>query len=366
MDKTPEKALLGESRPSKLLIPDDDAELQPPEGLSKNQRKKWIKDQKYKRKQREKQLRQQKLLQEKANRMNQLISQNSSTSNTSPNHESASLSVPATQQQQTQPLDLQSMQSLHSMQSTQSHLNNSPKSSATVNTSKTVKKPKPISVGSNKSTNSNANNPTVTNVNTPNVSNTSNTKKKGNKSKKARQKTLPQYDDPATRNRLRKQAIAHRISVANEKQSKLFAHLPQLEKELHISMKMSQNIHPSIIGLGIYYANGIISGANGRTVTLFKALKDMISSYECDSDQTFSRELMKELNPCIQFLVDCRPQAIAMGNAIKVLKNFIRNVSPEMPASDVCRLVLYMYVCDVSFVVLFFIINIFALQILAL
>lgn len=318
-----------------------DENAQPPAGLSKKQLKKWRKNQAYQKKQREKELRRQQQLRDHLNR-NESQNRINQSNLSNPIIDDAIVGSVGTNSNNI-PIDTQSVQSISS--TVHSHVSRSTVAVSVTNTNANTNTKTPPSA-SMKSKNKNKSSGSGSgSVSTQATMSKRRSKRETQETKsKHRKKILPQYDDPATRHRLRKQQIAHRVSVPNDKQIKMFAHLPQFEQELHISMKLSQNIHPSVIGLGIYYANGIIRGANGRCVTLFKALKDMISSYECPGDKTFSRELMKELNPCIQYLVDCRPQAIAMGNAIKVLKNFIRNLSPDMQASEVCPFWSHVYV----------------------
>lgn len=47
---------------------------------------------------------------------------------------------------------------------------------------------------------------------------------------------------------------------------------------------------------------------------------DRVQDYKTPEGKVLSRDLTAVLNTAIQFLVECRPLAITMGNAIKFLK----------------------------------------------
>ena len=89
-------------------------------------------------------------------------------------------------------------------------------------------------------------------------------------------------------------------------------------------------------------AEGVITGSNARVVAMLLAFQDVIRDFTCPpakarrgpsplparqqaarsracvASQVFSRELEGCLKQQIQYLVDCRPQSMPMGNAIKV------------------------------------------------
>lgn len=101
----------------------------------------------------------------------------------------------------------------------------------------------------------------------------------------------------------------------------LFSHLPQYERESSLSLNVgfsSDEIHPAILTLGLKYAEGKITGANARCVALLTALKEVVTDYKTPDDKMLIRDLDKKLRPLIQFLIDCRPHSIGMGNAIRV------------------------------------------------
>ena len=149
-----------------------------------------------------------------------------------------------------------------------------------------------------------------------------------NKPKKSR--VLPQYDNPHTKKKTKKQALVQRIPIDSSKQIPLFAHLPQNEKYLfYISPKVTTMIHPVILRAGLYFNDGTSWGANTRCITMLNALRTVVEDFKCPSTKSFARELLVHLNPCIQFLNDCRPQSVSMGNTIRWLKARISQIASE-------------------------------------
>ena len=157
------------------------------------------------------------------------------------------------------------------------------------------------------------------------------TKPQQNKSKQKRHtNVLPQYDNPHTKKKTKKAALVQRIPIDKNKQHSMFAHLPQNEKYLfYISPKVTSSIHPVILRAGLYYNDGTSWGANTRCITMLNAFRCVVNDFKCPSNKSFGRELLTHLNPCIQFLNDCRPQSVSMGNTIRWLKSKISQIASE-------------------------------------
>ena len=49
-------------------------------------------------------------------------------------------------------------------------------------------------------------------------------------------------------------------------------------------------------------------------------LGQFIADYSTPDGKSLSRDLTQQINVIIQFLVECRPLSVSMGNAIKYLK----------------------------------------------
>lgn len=59
------------------------------------------------------------------------------------------------------------------------------------------------------------------------------------------------------------------------------------------------------------------------------AFKRMITDYSTPEHKELSRDLEASLKPCINFLKQCRPISVSMGNAIRFLKRQITSIPPE-------------------------------------
>ena len=105
--------------------------------------------------------------------------------------------------------------------------------------------------------------------------------------------------------------------------AEMFAHLQQYKKvsvSTLLTHKDAQSIHPAVLQLGLRYADGSISGANARCVAMMHTLCQFIADYTTPDGKSLSRDLTQQLNTIINFLVECRPLSVSMGNAIKFIK----------------------------------------------
>ncbi|TMW55280.1 hypothetical protein Poli38472_013171 [Pythium oligandrum] len=144
-----------------------------------------------------------------------------------------------------------------------------------------------------------------------------------------------QYDDAKRMAKRSKAAVVVRTQA--QKQVSWFSHLPQYERESSLSLNVgfsNKEIHPSILSLGLKYAEGKIAGGNARCVAMLTAFKQVIADYSTPPDKMLSRDLDKTLKPLIQYLIDCRPHSIGMGNAIRRLRNIIGTTPPELSESE--------------------------------
>ena len=121
------------------------------------------------------------------------------------------------------------------------------------------------------------------------------------------------------------------------KSVELFSHLPQFDKEpLQRSFEslIMSGLPPEVVKLGRSYATNTITGANARCVAMLKTFKLVIASYATPPEKTLSRDLTSYLNVVIQFLADCRPLSVSMGNAIRCLKTRIGSIDPSTAELD--------------------------------
>jgi translation initiation factor eIF-2B subunit delta len=131
-----------------------------------------------------------------------------------------------------------------------------------------------------------------------------------------------QYDDAKKMAKRSKGSVVVRTQA--QKHVPLFSHLPQYEREssLHVGLS-SSIIHPSILSLGLQFAEGKITGGNARCIAMLTAFKQVIQEYNTPPNKIFTRDLDKTLRPLIQYLIDCRPHCIGMGNAIRSVRHLI-------------------------------------------
>ena len=145
-----------------------------------------------------------------------------------------------------------------------------------------------------------------------------------------------QYDDAKKLAKRNKGSIIHR--TAAQKQMALFSHLPQYEREsslsLNVGFSSTEVVHPAILNLGLNYAEGRICGSNARTIAMLQAFKAIIRDYKTPENKMLNRDLDKKLRGAIQFLIDCRPHSISMGNAIRYVRNIIAQLSPDYSEED--------------------------------
>lgn len=59
-----------------------------------------------------------------------------------------------------------------------------------------------------------------------------------------------------------------------------------------------------------------------------------IDTYTTPPQKMLSRDLTARLNKQIDFLAECRPLAVAMGNAIKHLKMHVQHLDPSLPEAE--------------------------------
>ncbi|XP_060084034.1 translation initiation factor eIF-2B subunit delta-like [Ylistrum balloti] len=131
--------------------------------------------------------------------------------------------------------------------------------------------------------------------------------------------------------KLEKQQIPQRTST--QRKVRLFNHLHQYERQssLTSSLKFSTNssIHPTVVKLGVQYAEGIITGSNARCLAMLAAFKQVITDYVTPPQKELSRDLEARIKPYISFLNQCRLISVSMGNAIKYLKWNISHIPRE-------------------------------------
>ena len=130
--------------------------------------------------------------------------------------------------------------------------------------------------------------------------------------------------------------VVHHHSVEKKisKQVALFSHLPQHDKEASALKVSKENIHPAIIRLALMYSENLLIGANSRCISMLEAFKQIIRDYKTPMNAVLNRHLDSYMKPQINYLVQFRPLAISMGNAIRYLKCKIAELPPELAEAE--------------------------------
>lgn len=122
----------------------------------------------------------------------------------------------------------------------------------------------------------------------------------------------------------------------------LFSHLPP-PRHMDVKAALQRtrgDVHPSIVRLGLDYANGAVRGADARCVAMLEAFREVVKDYRVPEGKTLQRDLVAHLSVNVGFLVEARPLGTAMGNAIKYLKTYVTHLDGHMDEGDAREAVL--------------------------
>lgn len=124
---------------------------------------------------------------------------------------------------------------------------------------------------------------------------------------------------------------------ATEKPVGFFSHLPQNEKFINIQshLKKQDEIHPTILALGVKYSEFLITGANARCIGLLNALERVVCDYQASENSSFSRTLVSMISKQVDFLSNIRVLGTSMKTAIRQLKSEISVLPPDMSDEDI-------------------------------
>lgn len=148
-----------------------------------------------------------------------------------------------------------------------------------------------------------------------------------------------QADNPQVVKKVTKRLEKQQVSRHTDEQKKvsMVVHLHQYDRSSSITQNIGfgdQAIHPAIIRVGLKYSQGIIDESNMRCVALIDALCKLIRDLQVPADKEFARHLESKLKQSINYVEQCRPKSISMGNAIKFLRSKIYNLSADMPEKE--------------------------------
>jgi translation initiation factor eIF-2B subunit delta len=88
-------------------------------------------------------------------------------------------------------------------------------------------------------------------------------------------------------------------------------------------------LHPDVIRLGVLMSEGMLRGANSRTMAMMACFQQVIRDYDCPDQAVLWKDLPIYLSPMIAWLESCRPKGVGGGNAIRWLKSEINRLGEE-------------------------------------
>ncbi|KIV99480.1 uncharacterized protein PV09_08900 [Verruconis gallopava] len=130
-----------------------------------------------------------------------------------------------------------------------------------------------------------------------------------------------------------KPAPKAKAKATTKLQVSLFGHLSQQRR--HGIAGASKDVHPAVLSLGLQMSRYEVCGSTARVVAMLLAFKAVIQGYTTPPNQHISRHFTPHvLSPQIEYLKQCRPISISMGNAIRYMKEVIANMSQEIVDED--------------------------------
>lgn len=108
----------------------------------------------------------------------------------------------------------------------------------------------------------------------------------------------------------------------------LFGHLVQQRR--HGIAGTAKDVHPAVLALGLQMSRYEVCGSTARLLAMLLAFKAVVQSYTTPPNQHISRHFTPHvLSPQIDYLKQCRPISISMGNAIRYMKEVIAGISQD-------------------------------------
>lgn len=128
--------------------------------------------------------------------------------------------------------------------------------------------------------------------------------------------------------------------VDTGKRLTFFDHLPKMKKmDFTSEVDGDKSLHPSILQLGNMYRAGLIREDDDRVATLLVAFCNVIRDYKTPPNKSLNWDLDKYIRNQVQYLVDCRPLCVGMGNLIKQLRHYISQSPPDSNEADAKALI---------------------------
>lgn len=108
----------------------------------------------------------------------------------------------------------------------------------------------------------------------------------------------------------------------------LFTHLSQFSRSNE--RLPPANVHPAVVKFALQCADFEILGGTRRCRAMLHAFRAAIQDYRANPDMAICRHLDQYLKPMIGYVVDARPMAVAMANAVRLLRYHISILPPEI------------------------------------
>lgn len=124
----------------------------------------------------------------------------------------------------------------------------------------------------------------------------------------------------------------------------LFSHLVQFqEEEAAVGMAPPLNVHAAVIRFALRSRSYKNLGGAQRCREMLLALREAIRDYRANPEMAICRHLDGYLKPMIGYMVEARPMAIAMANAVRALRHQISVLPVEM-AEHEAQAAMYVFI----------------------
>jgi len=122
---------------------------------------------------------------------------------------------------------------------------------------------------------------------------------------------------------------------------------------------LGADVHPAVAALGLQMASGQVRGASARCLAMLEAMKLVVRDHVAaaaphpgagghlplggggpggkgamQQQRGLERELVKRVDRAFQFLTDCRPHSVSMGNAKSFLRQTILSLAPDLTEAE--------------------------------
>lgn len=127
----------------------------------------------------------------------------------------------------------------------------------------------------------------------------------------------------------------------NQKKIPISSPFLHLQQTSHVNNALEQvaidndKLPGSVIRLGHYYRRNVIMGSNARCIAFLEVLKDVIQNwYKSPTDKSLTIDFLKKIEPMIDYLNNCRPLSISMGNTLTLMKMQIGLLNPNLSQKE--------------------------------